>query len=304
MSSIRTSCWWWPPARSTSENKPQFYAVIKDESGNTVQEFEIEDGAVDTVKPENGLCTATLVLDNLSTGKNLRFGQQERFNKLIPGENLTVTIRVKDEKNNQIQGTSKTVTTNSLFAEVRDDASGIGGTGRTAVIKYGRHLQNLEENSGLNRGTDSKTPAITAAVQERDIQFKSDESDSWGVLYPKRNFVPLVNSQINSYHSKIGSYCPVIYDLTVDVSGDAGLFKTFAGELKNIRLAGAQITGKQIVGTGPETRWKCRRSGGKTGRRDNDRRLPGVPEPRQGPVERKKRNRHLDRRRCVRRSGR
>ena len=200
----------------SARNNLQFYAVIKDESDNTVQEFKIEDGAVDTVKTENGLRTATLVLDNLSTGKDLRFGQQSRFkdaktNKhLIPGENLTVTIRVKDEKNNQIQGTSKTVTTNSLFAEVRDNASGLGGTGRTAVIKYGRHLQNLEENSGLNRGTDSKTPAITAAVQERDIQFKSDESDSWGVLYPKRNFVPLVNSKIKSYRSKIGSYCPVI----------------------------------------------------------------------------------------------
>ena len=227
-------------------NKLQFYAVIKDESDNTVQEFKIEDGAVDTVKTENGLCTATLVLDNLSTGKNLRFGQQERFNKLIPGENLTVTIRVKDENNNQIQGTSKTVTTNSLFAEVRDDASGIGRTGRTAVIKYGRHLQNLEEASGL-------TPAITAAVQERDIQFKSDESDSWGVLYPTQNFVPLVNPKINSYHSKIGSYCPVIYDLTVDTTDttdttDAGLFQTFAGELKNIRLAGAQIKGSGNVG--------------------------------------------------------
>lgn len=237
-------------------NKLQFYAVIKDESGNTVQEFKIEDGAVDTVKTENGLRTATLVLDNLSTGKDLRFGQQSRFkdaktNKhLIPGENLTVTIRVKDEKNNQIQGTSKTVTTNSLFAEVRDNASGLGGTGRTAVIKYGRHLQNLEENSGLNRGTDSKTPAITAAVQERDIQFKSDESDSWGVLYPKRNFVPLVNSKIKSYRSKIGSYCPVIYDLTVDTTDttDAGLFQTFGGELKNIRLANARIIGDGNVG--------------------------------------------------------
>lgn len=227
-------------------NKPQFYAVIKDESGHTVKEFEIEDGAVDTVKTENGLRTATLVLDNLSAEKNLRFGQQTRFKDLIPGENLTVTIRVKDENNNQIQGTSKTVTTNSLFAEVRDDASGIGGTGRTAVIKYGRHLQNLEEASGL-------TPAITAAVQERDIQFKSDESDSWGVLYPTQNFVPLVNPKINSYHSKIGSYCPVIYDLTVDTTDttdttDAGLFQTFAGELKNIRLAGAQIKGSGNVG--------------------------------------------------------
>lgn len=231
---------------SNKRNDLKFYAVIKDESDNTVQEFKIEDGAVDTVKTENGLCTATLVLDNLSTGKNLRFGQQERFNKLIPGENLTVTIRVKDEKNSQIQGTSKTVTTNSLFAEVRDHGNGgLGGTGRTAVIKYGRHLQNLDlKSSGL------KNEFITAAVQERDIQFKSDESDSWGELYPELNFVPLVNSQIKSYHSEseIGSYCPVIYDLTVDTNGDAGLFKTFAGELKNIRLAGAQIKGSGNVG--------------------------------------------------------
>ena len=233
-------------------NKPQFYAVIKDESGHTVEEFEIKNdtNTGDTVEKKDGLCTATLVLDNLSAGEKLRFGQQSRFKELIPGKDLTVTIRVKDEKNNQIQGTSKTVTTNSLFAEVRDDASGIG---RTAVIKYGRHLQNLEENSGLNRGTDSKTPAITAAVQERDIQFKSDESDSWGVLYPTRNFVPLVNSQIKSYRSEIGSYYPVIYDLTVNTTGDAGLFKTFGGagftgELKNIRLAGAQIKGSGNVG--------------------------------------------------------
>lgn len=197
-------------------NKLQFYAVIKDESDNTVQEFKIEDGAVDTVKTENGLCTATLVLDNLSTGKNLRFGQQDRFKDaktsehLIPGENLTVTIRVKDTSNNQIQGTSKTVTTNSLFAEVRDHGTGgLGGTdGRTAVIKYGRHLQNLDwKDSGLkNEKTQNKV--ITAAVQERDIQFKSDESDSWGELYPQLNFVPLVNLKINSYRSKIGSYCP------------------------------------------------------------------------------------------------
>ena len=234
-------------------NKPQFYASIKDESGNTVQEFEIKKGVVDTVETEKGLWTATLVLDNLSTGKDLRFGQQTRFKDLIPGENLTVTIRVKDANNNQIQGTSKTVTTNSLFAEVRDRTGGLGGAGgRTAIIKYGRHLQNLElENSGLKKEAD-KNKIITAAVQERDIQFKSDESDSWGVLYPERNFVPLVNSQIKSYHSEIGSYYPVIYDLTVNVSGDAGLFKTFAGELKNIRLAGAQITGKQTFSTGPK----------------------------------------------------
>lgn len=79
-----------------------------------------------------------------------------------------MTIRVKDTSNNQIQGTSKTVTTNSLFAEVRDHGTGgLGGTdGRTAVIKYGRHLQNLDwKDSGLkNEKTQNKV--ITAAVQE------------------------------------------------------------------------------------------------------------------------------------------
>ena len=240
------------------KNNLKFYASIKDEFGNTA-EFEIggDTNTGDTVENKNGLWTATLVLDNLSEGEELRFGQQSRFKDaktskhLIPGENLTVTIRVKDTNNNQIQGTSKTVTTNSLFAEVRDGGTG-GAAGRTAVIKYGRHLQNLEEASGLNRETVRNTPVITAAVQERDIQFKSDESDSWGVLYPKRNFVPLVNPKINSYRSEIGSYCPVIYDLTINTTGDAGLFQTFAGELKNIRLAGAQIAGKQTVSTGPK----------------------------------------------------
>ena len=244
-------------------NKPQFYAVIKDESGNTVKEFEIKNdtNTGDTVKPEKDLCTATLVLDNLSAG--LRFGQQDRFkdaktgNHLIPGENLTVTIRVKDEKNSQIQGTSKTVTTNSLFAEVRGNDSGLGGTGRTAVIKYGRHLQNLElDNSGLKKETD-KNKIITAAVQERDIQFKSNESDSWFDLYSDRKFTPIENTQLKSYDSTSGIYHPEICDLPIEAkkstdvgldSGDAGLFKTFAGELKNIRLAGAQIKGSGNVG--------------------------------------------------------
>ena len=247
-------------------NKLQFYAVIKDESDNTVKEFEIKNdtNTGDTVKTENGLCTATLVLDNLSAGENLRFGQQDRFKDaktsehLIPGENLTVTIRVKDTSNNQIQGTSKTVTTNSLFAEVRGNDSGLGGTdGRTAVIKYGRHLQNLEENSGLNRKTDRKTPVITAAVQERDIQFKSDESDGWFNLYSDRKFTPIENTQLKSYDSTSGIYHPEICDLPIEAkkstdagkdSGDAGLFKTFSGELKNIRLAGAQIKGSGNVG--------------------------------------------------------
>ena len=227
----------------SARNNLQFYAVIKDESDNTVQEFEIktDTNTGDTVKTEKGLRTATLVLDNLSAGKNLRFGQQDRFKDaktskhLIPGENLTVTIRVKDEKNNQIQGTSKTVTTNSLFAEVRDHGTGgLGGAdGRTAVIKYGRHLQNLDwKDSGL-KNEEAPNKVITAAVQERDIQFKSDESDGWFDLYFDRKFTPIENTQLKSYDSTSGIYHPEICDLPIEAkkstdadmdSGDAGLF--------------------------------------------------------------------------------
>lgn len=251
----------------SARNNLQFYAVIKDESDNTVQEFEIktDTNTGDTVKTEKGLRTATLVLDNLSAGKNLRFGQQDRFKDaktskhLIPGENLTVTIRVKDEKNNQIQGTSKTVTTNSLFAEVRDHGTGgLGGAdGRTAVIKYGRHLQNLDwKDSGL-KNEEAPNKVITAAVQERDIQFKSDESDGWFDLYFDRKFTPIENTQLKSYDSTSGIYHPEICDLPIEAkkstdadkdSGDAGLFKTFGGELKNIRLANARIIGDGNVG--------------------------------------------------------
>ena len=121
----------------------------------------------------------------------------------------TVTIRVKDEKNNQIQGTSKTVTTNSLFAEVRDHGTGgLGGAdGRTAVIKYGRHLQNLDwKDSGL-KNEEAPNKVITAAVQERDIQFKSDESDGWFDLYFDRKFTPIENTQLKSYDSTV--ICPL-----------------------------------------------------------------------------------------------
>ena len=50
-----------------------------------------------------------------------------------------------------VDSVTGTLTTNSLFAEVRD--------GNTAVITYARHLQNLEKASGL-------PASITRALQE------------------------------------------------------------------------------------------------------------------------------------------
>ena len=234
--------------KSVGLMRPTFRATVSDETGNKT-EFEIKGtagaaGSADKIDVNGKTYTVTLTLDDLSEGK--RFGEQDRFANLIPGENLTVKIRA-DVSGNLILGAEETVSNiNSLFAEVRENR-----TGRTAVIKYGRHLQNLElENSGLKKEEDTNK-IITAALQERDISFGA--SSSWAHEYDDRKFTPIENAQLKSYDSTSGTYHPVIYDLTVETDGDAGLFKTFGGkgftgELKNIRLVDAKITGKGTVG--------------------------------------------------------
>ena len=189
------------------------------------------------VKTDYLTYTATMVLDSLTDG--MRFGQQARFkNKnLTPGADLTITVEVTCE-NRLVDSASGTLTTNSLFAEVRG--------GDTAVVTYARHLQNLD--------TASRLPdSITRAVQEQDIQFVNENADDgWDRLYGSRTFTPITNSRLTYYESKATVngqvYHPVIYGLTVNTTGDGGLFAAFSGTLKNVRLCGADITASGNAG--------------------------------------------------------
>lgn len=189
------------------------------------------------VKTDYLTYTATMVLDSLTDG--MRFGQQARFkNKnLTPGADLTITVEVTCE-NRLVDSASGTLTANSLFAEVRD--------GDTAVVTYARHLQNLD--------TASRLPdSITRAVQEQDIQFVNENTDDgWDRLYGSRTFTPITNSRLTYCESKATVngqvYHPVIYGLTVNTTGDGGLFAAFSGTLKNLRLCGADITASGNAG--------------------------------------------------------
>lgn len=189
------------------------------------------------VKTDYLTYTATMVLDSLTDG--MRFGQQARFkNKnLTPGADLTITVEVTCE-NRLVDSASGTLTTNSLFAEVRG--------GDTAVVTYARHLQNLD--------TASRLPdSITRAVQEQDIQFVNENADDgWDRLYGSRTFTPITNSRLTYCESKATVngqvYHPVIYGLTVNTTGDGGLFAAFSGTLKNLRLCGADITASGNAG--------------------------------------------------------
>ena len=189
------------------------------------------------VKTDYLTYTATMVLDSLTDG--MRFGQQARFKSknLTPGADLTITVEVTCE-NRLVDSASGTLTANSLFAEVRG--------GDTAVVTYARHLQNLD--------TASRLPdSITRAVQEQDIQFVNENADDgWDRLYGSRTFTPITNSHLTYCESKATVngqvYHPVIYGLTVNTTGDGGLFAAFSGTLKNLRLCGADITASGNAG--------------------------------------------------------
>lgn len=248
-------------AQDGSTPRPTITVTLKDESGNTA-EVKLPSTEIDT---ELYTYTGTLMLDDLTKGEHMRFAEQERFAVLVPGEDLTISVRVAVE-DDLIEPSDVKISekVNSLFAGVRSD-----GGNRTAVIKYGRHLQNLDERSGLNgdqadlNGYGDVTKFITAAMQEQDIEFKSIAERGWQTLYGENmTFKPIENTKLTSYDSTYSSaadtadtakYHPVIYDLTVDAKGDAGLFASFGkssteNELLNIRLAGAKISGTGSVG--------------------------------------------------------
>lgn len=225
---------------------PTFTVTLRDESGHTAKVTLANNEIVKNARS----IEATLVLDNLAEGELMRFAEQERFKSLVPGENLTISVNVSVDNDLVEPAVIESIRTNSLFADARD-----GSNGRTAFITCGRHLQNLDKGSGLNDEKGRNTVFITAAVQEQDVEFKTEAEDGWKVLYDDMTFKPIENENLTSYDSTYQSmsnaaaYHPVIYDLTAAVeSGDAGLFAAFKGELKNIRLAGATITGSGSVG--------------------------------------------------------
>lgn len=213
-----------------------FYVTVTDSYGRSTGRFELLDRVNgDTVDSEYLTYRATMVLDSLSG--NMRFGEQSRFSALTPGADLTLKVEV--ECNNRlVDSWSGEYRTNSLFAELRENGS-------VAVVTYARHLQNLDQGSGL-------TDTVTRAVQEQDIRFVTNMADGWDGYYPNRKFTPIENSNLTAYDSTVTvgglDYHPVIYGLTVNTAGNGGLFRSFAGTLNHIRLCGANINATRHTG--------------------------------------------------------
>ena len=125
----------------------------------------------------------------------------------------------------------------------------------TAEITYGRHLQNLDESSGINANKEKLE--ITKAVQRSHLHFEddADNDEDWYSLYGAKTYKPIDNPSLMHYD---GSYqlsgsgtaageqvrC-VIYGLQTD----KGMFDTFYGyRLRDVTLSGAAITGGDRAG--------------------------------------------------------
>ncbi len=218
----------------------------------TSQLYDNESGTI-----RGSVYTLTLTLDDL-TQETTRFAALygsknsnliDASKQLVPGTDLTIKVTVKS-KSSLVDGLSTEVKTNSLFG---DDS-----TADQAAIYYGRHLQNLDQNSGV-------TETITGAVQKSDIHFEEQtdlDSDndlaSWYSCYQDKAFHPITNTKLLSYKKAeavsedSGSTQPaLISHLTTEKSEKAGLFAETAANMtiSDIRLSGAKINGKSGTGT-------------------------------------------------------
>lgn len=124
---------------------------------------------------------------------------------IVPGNNLIVT------------GYSNRVNTNALFADDSLDD--------TAIIKYARHLQNLDSMSGVNSN-------ITKVIQASDITLNGSDIV---------NFKPIDNLNIINFNGSKNGTKYKISDIKIDTRiSDAGLFRQASGYMtfKDITLVG------------------------------------------------------------------
>ena len=184
----------------------------------------------------------TWVMDSLESEKTRFYNQTDH--KLACGTDITVTLSVESQNAN-VDGKSYTRKTNSLFRYAEGTPAG------TALIAYGRHLQNLDEASHVS-------DTITRAVQVSDLSFADDTADNedWYSFYRDDTFTPITNKNLKSYDGysevdnvKLYSSISNLHITKAAQNGDAGLFSTFNGEIKNVTLTGMRIdNGGQNVG--------------------------------------------------------
>ena len=267
--------------RQGQDNKPlSFDVVLTDDQGNQLNlkykasgdklvhaqdDLHIGDKSEADANEESSIVgrsyTLKITLDDLKSdatrfvslyGAKNSYLESTHMTPLRAGTALNIKVTVRSD-NHKVDGLFTQCDTNSLFADQ--------STSENAVIYYGRHLQNLDQGSGV---IDSiKTAQLGNSIHFEEQEDKeTDDTTSWYSCYGDQAFTPITNNNLQSF---TGDRSMAIYHLTVKDGVDiasvdgtgttgkkgAGLFAVLNDPMtvENLRLAGTTIT---ITGDGKE----------------------------------------------------
>ena len=209
-----------------------------------------------------------IVLDSLEGDGSLRFTNlygsgtsganvytsdpQNASTTLTEGSDITVTVDVTCPGNITLKSEgAASDTKNSLFAE--------GSVGGVANIAVGRHLQNLDQSSGIGEKVD--TAKVAASIDFTKASPAGGDLSCWLDVYEnsyfngysadgKPKFKPISNAILKSFDGG-SSAAYTIAKLNVDegASSTAGLFATFGyGSISNVTLTGTSVKGGIVGG--------------------------------------------------------
>ena len=254
------------PENKIDLSKLKFSLTLKevDANGNDVGEYSFPDiNGMETTRDQWGIYWKEITLDSLKSDSS-RFNGNSGFIGLNPGVlHLKLECSYEGMLNRIIINSGVTNGyTSVLFAgDSTEDPKYFenlfaNDMYNTAVIKYGRHLQNLDTKSGVKSN-------VTKAVQIENIDFLEDntkkvnDNEYWYGVYQKSyfngneakpgkpKFKPIENTNLQSYDG--GGYS--ITGLYInDKKGDknyqdaSGLFLKADGKtLENINLVAATV---------------------------------------------------------------
>ncbi len=230
----------------SKDDQLSFKLTIRDEFGH-VCVLNSADGSLPALSQSGTSFYYDLTLDDLSLPWerfNVLFGEgsgRPASQQLVPGSKLTLVLEVHSPDKLVEDGSYGPVAVNSLFGDETDSAAG------RAVIECGRHLQNLDESSGV-------ASMIRTAEQKYDVDLKNNTgAGSWAGLYGESyfnggvsglpNFKPIRNDALEEFDGGGNR----IAGLRVSAAGDAGLFERFSGgTLRRIRLTDCVVSGVNV----------------------------------------------------------
>lgn len=240
-----------------SGNWTQVVNGVSSSIGNAKNFLKVENKGLNVV--------FTITLDNLSkqeTRFDSLFGSKSNHSsKLVAGSDLQLTAKVEcsDKK---IKSDEKSTIGNSIFGY---EENTLFTTSDTAKILCARHLQNLDESSGVNKEIAKK---ITTAKIMKDISFAEGSAfyDAYKDSYYNNrftvqkilqtgavknitvpNFESINNNQLTSLIVEKNKDTNAYYHVYNLSTNQSGLFSTVSS---NLTVTGLQMVGERVYGSG------------------------------------------------------